>query len=122
MDPDTYGIRIRNTAVNDGFFMRHFAQLIFTECDGFFQLVLSPISACEVRRTAMMMPNSPMALPKISMMRILTKREELAASATAAPDPTCNKFSGLQTSVVEPLLFLRFQFQLLTSYGSGFDF
>jgi hypothetical protein len=53
-----------------------------------FQLVLSPISACDVRRTAMMMPNRPMALPKISMIRILTKSEELAASATAAPDPT----------------------------------
>jgi hypothetical protein len=38
-----------------------------------------------------------MALPKISMMRILTKSEELAASATAAPEPTYSKCSsGLQ--------------------------
>lgn len=29
-----------------------------------------------------------MALPKISMTKILTKSEELAASAIAAPDPT----------------------------------
>jgi hypothetical protein len=36
----------------------------------------------------MMMPKRPMALPKISMMRILTKREESAASARAAPEPT----------------------------------
>lgn len=36
----------------------------------------------------MMRPNKPMALPKISMIRILTKRELLAASAKAAPDPT----------------------------------
>jgi hypothetical protein len=65
----------------------------------------------------MMMPNRPMALPKISMMRILTKSEELAASATAAPEPTYNKFSGLKHSVAEPYLFLRFRFRLLTSYG-----
>ena len=36
----------------------------------------------------MINPKRPIALPKISMMRILTKRELLAASASAAPDPT----------------------------------
>ena len=34
------------------------------------------------------MPNSPIALAKISMMRIFTKRAGFAASAKAAPDPT----------------------------------
>lgn len=36
----------------------------------------------------MMTPKRPMALPKISTMRILTKSEEFWASASAAPDPT----------------------------------
>ena len=40
------------------------------------------------RRTAIMSPNSPMALPKISTIRILTNRAGLAASESAAPDPT----------------------------------
>ena len=39
-------------------------------------------------RTAMMRPKRPMALAKISTMRILTKREALAASERAAPEPT----------------------------------
>lgn len=34
-----------------------------------------------------MSPNRPMALPKISMIKIFTNRAELAASARAAPDP-----------------------------------
>jgi hypothetical protein len=50
----------------------------------------------------MMMPNRPMALPKISMIRILTKSEELAASATAAPEPTYNSLQDYKT---EPSLF-----------------
>lgn len=33
-------------------------------------------------------PKSPMAEPKISMMRILTNNDEFAASANAAPEPT----------------------------------
>lgn len=33
-------------------------------------------------------PNRPIAEAKISMMRILTKSEGLAASANAAPEPT----------------------------------
>ena len=40
------------------------------------------------RRTAIMRPKRPMALPKISTMRILTKSAGLAASERAAPDPT----------------------------------
>jgi hypothetical protein len=32
-------------------------------------------------------PNKPRALPKISMMRILTNVEGVCASARAAPDP-----------------------------------
>ena len=36
---------------------------------------------------AMINPKRPMALPKISMIKILTNREGLAASARAAPDP-----------------------------------
>ena len=40
------------------------------------------------RRTAMMRPKRPMALPKISIMSILTKSAGLAASERAAPDPT----------------------------------
>ena len=39
-------------------------------------------------KIAMMRPKRPMAEPKISMMRILTKSVESAASANAAPDPT----------------------------------
>ena len=35
-----------------------------------------------------MSPKRPMAEPKISMMRILTKSVESAASARAVPDPT----------------------------------
>ncbi len=38
--------------------------------------------------TAMIRPKRPMALAKISTMRILTKRDGSAASARAAPDPT----------------------------------
>ena len=41
-------------------------------------------------RTAMIKPKRPMALPKISTMRILTKSAGLAASERAAPDPTWN--------------------------------
>ena len=37
----------------------------------------------------MMSPKRPMALPKISTMRILTKRAGFAASERAAPEPTC---------------------------------
>ena len=37
---------------------------------------------------AMISPKRPMALPKISMIKILTKSELLAASARAAPEPT----------------------------------
>lgn len=33
-------------------------------------------------------PKSPIAEPKISIIRIFTKRAELAASARAAPEPT----------------------------------
>ena len=40
------------------------------------------------RSTAIMSPNRPMALPKISTMRILTNKTGLAASERAAPDPT----------------------------------
>ena len=40
------------------------------------------------RRTAMMRPKRPIALPKISTMSILTKSAGLAASERAAPDPT----------------------------------
>ena len=36
----------------------------------------------------MIRPNRPMALPKISTMRILTKSAGLAASDRAAPEPT----------------------------------
>ena len=36
----------------------------------------------------MIRPNRPIALPKISTMRILTKRAGLAASERAAPEPT----------------------------------
>ena len=36
----------------------------------------------------MMRPKRPMALPKISIMSILTKSAGLAASERAAPDPT----------------------------------
>ena len=46
-------------------------------------------------RTAMMSPKSPMALPKISTMRILTKRVASAASARAAPEPTCRGVFGV---------------------------
>lgn len=35
-------------------------------------------------------PNSPIALPKISIISILTKSEEFAASDNAAPDPVGN--------------------------------
>lgn len=35
-----------------------------------------------------MRPKRPMALPKISMIKIFTKSEGLAASARAAPEPT----------------------------------
>ncbi len=35
-----------------------------------------------------MTPNSPIALPKISMMRILINRDACCASASAAPEPT----------------------------------
>jgi hypothetical protein len=35
----------------------------------------------------MMTPNNPRALPKISIMRILTKVEGVWASAKAQPDP-----------------------------------
>lgn len=37
---------------------------------------------------ATIIPKRPIALPKISMIRILTKRAEFWASANAAPDPT----------------------------------
>lgn len=36
----------------------------------------------------MIIPNSPIALPKISTIKILTKSAPLWASARAAPDPT----------------------------------
>lgn len=36
----------------------------------------------------MIMPNSPIALANISMIRILTKSTGFAASASAAPEPT----------------------------------
>ena len=39
-------------------------------------------------RTAMIKPKRPIALPKISTIRILTKSAGLAASERAAPDPT----------------------------------
>lgn len=35
----------------------------------------------------MITPNNPKALPKISMMRILTKVDGVCASARAAPEP-----------------------------------
>jgi len=35
-----------------------------------------------------MTPNRPIALPKISTIRILTNRAGSCASASAAPDPT----------------------------------
>lgn len=38
--------------------------------------------------TAMIKPKRPMALLKISTIKIFTKRLALAASARAAPDPT----------------------------------
>ena len=37
----------------------------------------------------MIRPKRPIALPKISTMRIFTKSAGLAASDRAAPDPTC---------------------------------
>jgi hypothetical protein len=36
----------------------------------------------------MIMPKRPMALAKISMIKILTKSAGFAASASAAPEPT----------------------------------
>lgn len=36
----------------------------------------------------MIMPNSPMALAKISIIKILTNNAGFAASAKAAPEPT----------------------------------
>lgn len=36
----------------------------------------------------MMTPKRPIALPKISTIRILTKSAEFCASARAAPEPT----------------------------------
>jgi hypothetical protein len=38
-------------------------------------------------RMPTMSPKRPTALPKISTIKIFTKREGLAASAKAAPDP-----------------------------------
>jgi hypothetical protein len=35
-------------------------------------------------------PNRPIALPKISTIRIFTNNAELAASASAAPEPEMN--------------------------------
>ena len=43
-------------------------------------------------RIPMISPKRPMALPKISMIKILTKSEGLAASARAAPDPRNTKY------------------------------
>lgn len=40
------------------------------------------------KNTPAIKPNNPIALPKISIIKILTKSEEFAASAIAAPDPT----------------------------------
>ena len=40
------------------------------------------------KRTAIINPKSPIALPKISTIKILTNNVESAASANAAPDPT----------------------------------
>ena len=50
-------------------------------------------------------PNSPMALPKISMINIFTKRLLLWASARAAPDPTIptqTPHATLQIPTVSP--------------------
>ena len=46
----------------------------------------------------MINPKRPMALPKISIIKILTKSDGLAASARAAPDPAIlNKYSQYET-------------------------
>jgi len=55
------------------------------DCSAF--VYLSPILIFEDIKMAMINPKRPMALPKISMIKILTNREGLAASARAAPDP-----------------------------------
>ena len=39
----------------------------------------------------MISPNSPISLPNVSTIKILTNRTELAASDRAAPDPTYKK-------------------------------
>lgn len=49
---------------------------------------LSPIFTFEVMYMPTIKPKRPMALPKISTIKILTNKEELAASANAAPEPT----------------------------------
>lgn len=59
------------------------------------------------RNTPTIKPNKPMALPKISMIKILTNSAEFAASAIAAPEPTTptqspqNKFTS-PTVIPEP--------------------
>ena len=42
-----------------------------------------------------MRPKRPMALPKISMMRILTNSAGLAASARAAPEPEISEVKNI---------------------------
>ena len=54
------------------------------------------------RSTAIMSPNRPMALPKISTMRILTNKTGLAASDRAAPDPT-QKLNYLTDAIISLL-------------------
>lgn len=57
------------------------------------------------KSTAIISPKRPMALPKISTIKIRTKSEGSAASASAAPDPTWptqRPQTKLTTPVVSP--------------------
>ena len=63
----------------------------------------------------MIIPNSPMAEAKISMIRILTNSAGFAASAKAAPEPT---IPGKNDKFVEKLIFLIFTFMSSAYYIS----
>ena len=63
------------------------------------------------KRTEIIRPKRPMAEPKISTIRILTKSEASAASARAAPEPTWPTHrpqTRLTTPVVRPAPNMRY--------------
>jgi hypothetical protein len=54
-------------------------------------------------------PNRPIALPKISTIRIFTNNVEFAASASAAPEPEINDIKDIKLLSLKKLIRLKFK-------------